>query len=194
MNFFKNFIEQYKIALDNISEKEFNKTVDLFVKLKKNKGRLFIIGLGGSAGNASHAVNDFRKLCNINAMALTDNVSEFTARVNDEGWENVFADWLKWNKANQKDLVLIFSVGGGNLKKKVSHNISKAIIYSKKRNIKIIGVVGKSNGDTYKNADNLHFINIIDQKLITPITESMQPFVWHMLVSHPKIQVNKTKW
>ena len=192
MNFFKNFIEQYKIALDNISEKEFNKTVDLFVKLKKNKGRLFIIGLGGSAGNASHAVNDFRKLCNINAMALTDNVSEFTARVNDEGWENVFADWLKWNKANQKDLVLIFSVGGGNLKKKVSHNISKAIIYSKKRNIKIIGVVGKSNGDTYKNADNLHFINIIDQKLITPITESMQPFVWHMLVSHPKIQVNKT--
>jgi D-sedoheptulose 7-phosphate isomerase len=194
MNFFKNFIEQYKIALDNISEKEFNKTVDLFVKLKKDKGRLFIIGLGGSAGNASHAVNDFRKLCNINAMALTDNVSEFTARVNDEGWENVFADWLKWNKANQKDLVLIFSVGGGNLKKKVSHNISKAIIYSKKKNIKIIGVVGKSNGDTYKNADNLHFINIIDQKLITPITESMQPFVWHMLVSHPKIQVNKTKW
>ena len=194
MNFFKNFIEQYKIALDNISEKEFNKTVNLFVKLKKNKGRLFIIGLGGSAGNASHAVNDFRKLCNINAMTLTDNVSEFTARVNDEGWENVFADWLKWNEANQKDLVLIFSVGGGNLKKKVSHNISKAIIYSKKRNIKIIGVVGKSNGDTYKNADNLHFINIIDQKLITPITESMQPFVWHMLVSHPKIQVNKTKW
>ena len=127
-------------------------------------------------------------------MALTDNVSEFTARVNDEGWENVFADWLKWNKANQKDLVLIFSVGGGNLKKKVSHNISKAIIYSKKKNIKIIGVVGKSNGDTYKNADNLHYINIIDQKLITPITESMQPFVWHMLVSHPKIQVNKTKW
>ena len=123
MNFFKNFIEQYKIALDNISEKEFNKTVDLFVKLKKDKGRLFIIGLGGSAGNASHAVNDFRKLCNINAMALTDNVSEFTARVNDEGWENVFADWLKWNKANQKDLVLIFSVGGGNLKKKESHNI-----------------------------------------------------------------------
>ena len=136
MNFFKNFIEQYKIALDNISEKEFNKTVDLFVKLKKDKGRLFIIGLGGSAGNASHAVNDFRKLCNINAMALTDNVSEFTARVNDEGWENVFSDWLKWNEANQKDLVLIFSVGGGNLKKKVSHNISKAIIYSKKRNIK----------------------------------------------------------
>ena len=118
MNFFKNFIEQYKIALDNISEKEFNKTVDLFIKLKKNKGRLFIIGLGGSAGNASHAVNDFRKLCNINAMALTDNVSEFTARVNDEGWENVFSDWLKWNEANQKDLVLIFSVGGGNLKKK----------------------------------------------------------------------------
>ncbi len=194
MSFFKNFIDQYKIAIENINEKEFEKTVNLFVKLKKNKGRLFIIGLGGSAGNASHAVNDFRKLCNINAMTITDNISEFTARVNDEGWENVFEDWLKWNQANNKDLVLIFSVGGGNLKKKVSHNISKAVMYSKKKKIKIIGVVGKSNGDTYSYADNLHFIRIIDQKLITPITESMQPFVWHMLVSHPKIQVNKTKW
>ena len=194
MNFFKNYKKQFKFALDNIDEKEFEKTVNFLVKLKKNRGRLFIIGLGGSAGNASHAVNDFRKLCNINAIAATDNVSEFTARVNDEGWENVFVDWLKWNTANRKDLVLIFSVGGGNLKKKISHNISKAIIYSKKKKIKIIGVVGKNNGDTYKYADNLYFIRIKDHKLITPITESIQPLIWHMLVSHPKIQVNDTKW
>lgn len=174
-----------------------NKIDDFATKLnqlRKRNGRLFFLGVGGGAGNCSHAVNDFRKLCNINAMTITDNISEFTARVNDEGWENVFEDWLKWNQANNKDLVLIFSVGGGNLKKKVSHNISKAVMYSKKKKIKIIGVVGKSNGDTYSYADNLHFIRIIDQKLITPITESMQPFVWHMLVSHPKIQVNKTKW
>ena len=194
MSHFSNFKKNFKFALDNININQYKKTISLLKILKKNKGRLFFIGLGGSAGNVSHAVNDFRKLCNINAIAITDNVSEFTARVNDEGWENVFMDWLKWNDANKKDLVFVMSVGGGNLKKKVSHNISKAIIYSKKNKIKIIGIVGKKNGDTYKYADNLHLVKLDDEKLITPITESMQPLIWHMIVSDPNIQENKTKW
>ncbi len=194
MSHFYNFKKNFKFALDNININQYKKTISLLKSLKKNKGRLFFIGLGGSAGNVSHAVNDFRKLCNINAIAITDNVSEFTARVNDEGWENVFMDWLKWNDANKKDLIFVMSVGGGNLKKKVSHNISKAIIYSKKNKIKIIGIVGKKNGDTYKYADNLHLVKLDDEKLITPITESMQPLIWHMIVSDPNIQENKTKW
>lgn len=194
MSHFSNFKKNFKFALDNIDINQYKKTISLLKSLKKNKGRLFFIGLGGSAGNVSHAVNDFRKLCNINAIAITDNVSEFTARVNDEGWENVFMDWLKWNDANKKDLIFVMSVGGGNLKKKVSHNISKAIIYSKKNKIKIIGIVGKKNGDTYKYADNLHLVKLDDEKLITPITESMQPLIWHMIVSDPNIQENKTKW
>ena len=136
MSHFYNFKKNFKIALDNININQYKKTISLLKSLKKNKGRLFFIGLGGSAGNVSHAVNDFRKLCNINAIAITDNVSEFTARVNDEGWENVFMDWLKWNDANKKDLIFVMSVGGGKLKKKVSHNISKAIIYSKKIKLK----------------------------------------------------------
>ena len=164
------------------------------VKLRERDGRLFIIGVGGSAGNCGHAVNDFRKLCGIEAYAPTDNVSELTARTNDEGWPTVFAEWLKVSRANAKDAILVFSVGGGNLEKNVSPNIVRAIEESKARGLKVFGIVGRDGGYTKKAGDVVVVIPAVEESRVTPHAEAFQAVVWHCLVSHPKLQKNATKW
>lgn len=170
------------------------KVVLLLKELRAKSGRLFLIGVGGSAGNASHAVNDFRKLCNIDAYTPVDNVSEITARTNDDGFENIFNNYLKLCKLNKNDILMVFSVGGGNQKKKVSVNIIKAIKFAKIKKSKIISIVGKSDGYAYKNSDIKIMIKVKDKKLVTPVSETFQVLLWHLLVSHPKLQINKTKW
>jgi D-sedoheptulose 7-phosphate isomerase len=163
-------------------------------KIKKNKGRIFFLGLGGSAGNSSHAVNDFRKLCEIECYAPTDNVSELTARTNDEGWKTIFIEWLKISNLNKKDAIFIFSVGGGNKEKKVSENLIYAINYAKYKKAKIFSFVGKNDGYAYKKSNISILIPIIDSKMITPFSESFQAILWHLLVSHPKLKKKPTKW
>jgi D-sedoheptulose 7-phosphate isomerase len=162
--------------------------------LRDRDGRLFIIGVGGSAGNCSHAVNDFRKLCGIEAYAPTDNVSELTARTNDEGWPTVFSEWLKVSRANAKDAILVFSVGGGNLEKNVSPNIVAAITEAKARGLRVLGVVGRDGGYTKKAGDCVVVIPTVEESRVTPHAEAFQAVVWHCLVSHPKLQKNATKW
>ena len=161
---------------------------------RKRNGRLFICGVGGSAGNSSHAVNDFRKLCNIDAYAPTDNISELTARTNDEGWESIFSGWIKVSRANENDSILIFSVGGGNESKQISMNLVNLIKESKKIGMKVFGIVGKKDGYTAKNADIVVTVPQIHKDRITPHSESFQTIIWHCLVSHPILQVNATKW
>lgn len=162
--------------------------------LRKREGRLFILGVGGSAGNASHAVNDFRKLCGIEAYAPTDNVSELTARTNDEGWDTVFAEWLKTSRANDQDAIFILSVGGGNLEKNVSPNLVKAIDEAKRRGLKILGIVGRDGGYAKKAGDIVVVVPTASPDRITPHAEGFQAVVWHCLVSHPVLQVQATKW
>jgi D-sedoheptulose 7-phosphate isomerase len=162
--------------------------------LRDRDGRLFIIGVGGSAGNCGHAVNDFRKLCGIEAYAPTDNVSELTARTNDEGWPTVFSEWLRVSRANAKDAILVFSVGGGNLEKNVSPNIVAAITEAKARGLRVLGVVGRDGGYTRKAGDCVVVIPTVEESRVTPHAEAFQAVVWHCLVSHPKLQKNATKW
>ena len=164
------------------------------VSLRVNEGRLFILGVGGSAANASHAVNDFRKLCAIETYAPTDNVSELTARTNDEGWETVFSEWLKISRLNKNDGILVLSVGGGSREKNVSVNLVNALDHAKSVGATIMGIVGRDGGYTAEVADVTVIIPTIDAGLVTPHTEAYQAVVWHCLVSHPKLQVQETKW
>lgn len=157
-------------------------------------GRLFLLGVGGSAGNCSHAVNDFRKLCGIEAYAPTDNVSELTARTNDEGWETVFAGWLETSKLNDKDAILVFSVGGGDAEKGVSVNLIRALELAKERGAKILGVVGRATGYTAQVADAAVIVPVETASHLTPQAEAFQAVVWHCLVSHPDLQTTATKW
>lgn len=157
-------------------------------------GRLFFLGVGGSAGNCGHAVNDFRKLCGIEAYAPTDNVSELTARTNDEGWETVFSAWLRTSRANDKDAVFVFSVGGGNAEKKISANIVRALDEAKTRGVTIFGVVGRDGGYTKKVGDHVVVIPTVNPDHVTPLSEAFQAVVWHCLVSHPSLKMNETKW
>lgn len=193
-NFITEYFNQIAVIAKLIDIKEINKLVYELKSLKKRNGRLFFLGVGGSAGNASHAVNDFRKLCNIESYCPTDNVSELTARINDDGWNSSFAEWLKVSKINRKDSIFIFSVGGGSKSKKVSVNLIQAIDYVKKKKIKIFGVIGKKNGYAKKKGDNIIVVPEINKKLITPFSEAFQAVIWHCLVSHPLLQTCKTKW
>lgn len=162
--------------------------------LRERGGRLFILGVGGSAGNCSHAVNDFRKLCGIEAYAPVDNVSELTARTNDEGWDTVFAAWMEVSRANNKDAILVFSVGGGDAERNVSMNIVRAVDEAKARGMKVFGVLGRATGHTAKHGDVVVVIPVADPAWITPHSEAFQAVVWHCLVSHPLLQIKKTKW
>jgi D-sedoheptulose 7-phosphate isomerase len=162
--------------------------------LRDRNGRLFFLGVGGSAGNCGHAVNDFRKLCGIEAYAPTDNVSELTARTNDEGWDTVFAAWLRTSRANKNDAVFVFSVGGGNLEKNVSPNIVAGLKEAKERGLKIFGVVGRDGGYTKKVGDCVILVPTVDASRVTPHTEAFHAVVWHCLVSHPALQQIATKW
>lgn len=177
-----------------IEKNKIEKLAKEIAKVKKNNGRFFFLGVGGSAGNSSHAVNDFRKLCKIEAYAPTDNASELTARINDDGWNSSFSEWLKISQLKKKDALFILSVGGGNIKKKVSLNLVEAIKFAKKKKTKIFGIVGNDGGFTKKNGDCVILIPTIEKKFITPFAESFQTIIWHCLVSHPLLQRVKTKW
>lgn len=194
----KKFINNYFKGISKISEtideKSILKLVEEIKKLKDRKGRIFFLGVGGSAGNSSHAVNDFRKLCNIEAYTPLDNISELTARINDDGWDTSLSNWLKISKLSHKDAIFVFSVGGGNLKKKISVNLIKAAIYAKKKKSKILGIVGKKDGFIGKNSDSVVIIPEVNKSLVTPYSEAYQAVVWHALVSHPILKSNKTKW
>jgi D-sedoheptulose 7-phosphate isomerase len=157
-------------------------------------GRLFVLGVGGSAANAGHAVNDFRKLCDIETYAPTDNVSELTARTNDEGWDTVFAAWLRTSRANENDAILVFSVGGGNAEHNVSMNLVSALKEAKERGCAVYGIVGRDGGYTGQVADAAVIVPTVDEKHVTPHTEAFQAVVWHCLVSHPALQTQDTKW
>ena len=164
------------------------------VRLRNRNGRLFILGVGGGAGHASHAVNDFRKIAGIEAYAPTDNVSELTARVNDDGWESVFFNWLKGSRLNSNDMVFVFSVGGGDMERNISPNLVRALGYAKEIGATICGVVGRDGGYTAKVADACIVIPTVNPKTVTPHTEAFQAVVWHLLVSHPALQAAPTKW
>jgi len=170
------------------------KMADLLVTVKAEGGRIFFLGVGGSAGNCSHAVNDFRKIVGIESYAPTDNVSELTARTNDEGWATVFVEWLKISKLQSKDVLCIFSVGGGNLEKNISPNLVEAIKLAKSVGAKVTGVVGRDGGYTAEYADACVIVPTVNPDTITPHSEAFQAVVWHLLVSHPKLKANQTKW
>ncbi|MEE3232945.1 MAG: SIS domain-containing protein [Candidatus Latescibacterota bacterium] len=194
----KDFIADYLDAssrvLNNLDHVALNEIVRVIVSLRERGGRLFILGVGGSAANAAHAVNDFRKLAHIETYAPTDNVSELTARVNDEGWETVFSSWLAGSRLNENDGVMVFSVGGGDAEKCISVNLIRALEYAKEKSASIIGIVGRDGGVTAQIADACVIIPTENEELVTPLAESYQALIWHMLVSHPEIQVAPTKW
>ena len=170
------------------------KVAELLATVKADGGRIFFLGVGGSAGNCSHAVNDFRKIVGIESYAPTDNVSELTARTNDEGWATVFVEWLKISKLQPKDALFIFSVGGGNLEKNISPNLVEAIKLAKSVGAKVTGVVGRDGGYTAQAADACVIVPTVNPETITPHSEAFQAVVWHLLVSHPKLKANQTKW
>ena len=197
-DFCMSFAEDYLAETVDIVRRIDGATVDRMAEglaaARSRGGRLFILGVGGSAGHASHAVNDFRKICGFEAYTPTDNVSELTARVNDEGWETSFVEWLKVSRLGDRDAVLVFSVGGGNVEKNVSVNLVRAIDEAKKRGAKIFGIVGKDGGYTRLVSDECVVIPTASTDRITPHTEGLCAVVWHMLVSHPALKVAQTKW
>jgi D-sedoheptulose 7-phosphate isomerase len=193
-NFTNCFLNESIASIKKINQSQIIRLIKTIEKVKLEKGRIFFLGVGGGAGNASHAVNDFRKLANIECYAPTDNVSELTARTNDEGWETTFENWLQVSKLNSKDMIFVFSVGGGNIEKKVSMNIVNAVNFAISVNARIGGVVGRDGGYTQAKSGNCVIVPVENSKHMTPISESFQALIWHLIISHPLIQENKTKW
>jgi D-sedoheptulose 7-phosphate isomerase len=194
MNFIKNYLNETIKIIQKIDIFQIKKIINLIKLVKKNKGRIFFIGVGGSAANASHAVNDFRKIVGIECYTPVDNISELTARTNDEGWENVFKNWLSTSNLNSKDMVFVFSVGGGDLKKKISVNIIEALKFARLKKAKICGIVGKNGGYTVKAANECLRIPVDNLKNLTPHSEAFQAVIWHLIVTHPELKKFKTKW
>ncbi|WP_434625457.1 SIS domain-containing protein [Azospirillum sp. B2RO_4] len=188
------FLAETARICELIDSAEVEEICSHLVALRERGGRLFILGVGGSAANCSHAVNDFRKLCGIETYAPTDNVSELTARINDDGWDGVFAAWLKASRANGKDAILVFSVGGGDAEKKVSVNLVVAIDYAKSLGMTVLGVVGRAGGHTKAAGDAVVVIPTVAASRVTPHAEAFQAVIWHSLVSHPALQIQQTKW
>ncbi len=188
------FLNDAVTIIRKIDQVQIKKMSEILQDIRKNGGRLFILGVGGGAGHASHAVNDFRKIAGIESYAPTDNVSELTARVNDDGWETVFESWLKGSRLTAKDCIFVFSVGGGNAEKNVSVNLVNALRYAKDTGTKIIGVVGRDGGYTAKVADACVIIPTVNEKTVTPQTEAFQAVVWHLIVSSPAMQKFEMKW
>jgi D-sedoheptulose 7-phosphate isomerase len=188
------YLAEAKEIILQLDSNLIEQVVEQFVSLRARKGRLFILGVGGGAGHASHAVNDFRKIADIEAYAPTDNVSELTARVNDDGWETVFENWLRGSRLNKKDMVLVFSVGGGDIARNISPNLVCALDYSTQIGATIIGIVGRDGGHTAKVANISIIIPTVNTNTITPHTEAFQAVLWHLLVSHPKLRTEEMKW
>lgn len=194
MSFAKEFLAEVQQVTSQLDVDAIEKCADELARVRERGGRLFILGVGGSAGNAGHAVNDFRKICGFEAYAPTDNVSELTARTNDDGWASIFSEWLKGSRLGAKDGLLIFSVGGGNLEKNVSPNLVGAIQLAKKAGASVIGIVGRDGGYTAKEASACVIVPTVNPTHVTPHSEAFQAVIWHLFVSHPKLKVSQTKW
>ncbi len=194
MTYIKEYLSEEIDIIKTINKKDINKMVNVIFDVRNASGRIFALGVGGSAGNASHAVNDFRKITGIESYAPTDNVSELTARVNDDGWDSVFVNWLKGSKLNANDCIFVFSVGGGNAEKNISNNLVEALKYAKKIGSKIIGIVGRDGGYTAKVSDAVVIIPVVNPETVTPHTEAFQAIIWHLIVSHPRLKHTQTKW
>ena len=194
MSYIEIYLQEAVNILGQLDRGAIQKLVDLLLALRTRHGRLFILGVGGSAGNASHAVNDFRKIAGIEAYTPTDNVSELTARVNDDGWESVFARWLEVSRLSNNDMVFVLSVGGGDLERNISPNLVRAVKYAKDKGAAVCGVVGRDGGYTAKIADACVIVPTVNPATVTPHAESFQALVWHALVSHPALQATPTKW
>jgi len=192
--YIKRYLNEVKNISDSIDQKIIDKIIKRILIVKKKQGRIFFLGVGGSASNCSHAVNDFRKIANIEAYTPVDNVAELTARTNDEGWETVFKEWLKTSKINKKDLLFILSVGGGSEKNKISVNIVNAIKYTKKIGCDIVGITGKKSGYTQKNSYACVVIPSQSSDTLTPHAEAWQAVIWHLIVTDPRVQSFKNKW
>jgi D-sedoheptulose 7-phosphate isomerase len=194
MSFSKQHLKESIEITEAIDPEIIEKIVELLVDVKATGGRLFVLGVGGSAANAGHAVNDFRKLAGIESYAPTDNVAELTARTNDEGWETVFSGWLKVSQITSKDCLFILSVGGGNKEKNISSNLIEAINLAKEVGARVTGIVGRDGGYTAQNSDVCLVVPTVNPNTVTPHSESFQTVVWHLMVSHPKLKSNPTKW
>ena len=194
MSYAQQHLNEVVSIIQKIDVDAIERVADLLASIKNEGGRIFFLGVGGSAGNCSHAVNDFRKIVGIESYAPTDNVSELTARTNDEGWATIFVEWLKISKLSKKDCVFIFSVGGGDLEKNISPNLVEALKLAKSVGAKVTGVIGRDGGYTAKVADTCVIIPTVNSETITPHSEAFQAVIWHLLVSHPKLKANQTKW
>jgi D-sedoheptulose 7-phosphate isomerase len=194
MGFAARFFDEARLVLDRLDTEVIERMAAALAQLREQGGRLFLLGVGGSAANCSHAVNDFRKIVGIEAYAPTDNVSELTARTNDEGWETVFVEWLKVSRLKPEDALFIFSVGGGNLEKNVSPNLVRALQYAKTVGSKILGVVGRDGGYTAKVGDAVCIVPTVNPDAVTPHSEAFQAVIWHLLVTHPALKAKQTKW
>src|SRR3989338_5053098 len=194
MSYAQQHLKEAVEIIQKIDVAAIEKMADLLATVKVEGGRIFFLGVGGSAGNCFHAVNDFRKIVGIESYAPTDNVSELTARTNDEGWASIFVEWLKTSKLAAKDALFIFSVGGGNLEKNISPNLVEALKLAKSVGAKITGVVGRDGGYTAQVANACVIVPTVNSETITPHSEAFQAVVWHLLVSHPKLKANQTKW
>lgn len=194
MKFITQFLAETKLIIDRIDTKALEGLIGALAQVRERQGRLFILGVGGSAANASHAVNDFRKIVGIEAYAPTDNVSELTARTNDEGWHTVFSSWLAVSRLSAKDAILIFSVGGGNAAKNVSPNLVEALRYGQAQGAALLGIVGRDGGYTAEVADHCVIIPTVNPDNITPHSEGFQALIWHLIVSHPALKHTQTKW
>ena len=194
MNFSSQFLKEAATILGRLDTAVIDRAVAILADTRRQKGRLFILGVGGSAANASHAVNDFRKICGFEAYAPTDNVSELTARTNDEGWAGIFESWLRVSQLHTGDTILVLSVGGGNLEKQVSPNLVAALQFAKQVGCKIVGIVGRDGGFTATVADACVLIPTVNPVHVTPHAEAFQAIVWHLMVSHPDLKACETKW
>ena len=194
MEYIDKYFSEVGEIIEKLDREQIREAIEIIVNVRKNGGRMFILGVGGSAANASHAVNDFRKIAGIETYTPTDNVSELTARTNDDGFESVFVNWLKTSKLNEKDCLLILSVGGGNAEKNVSVNLINAIHFAKEVKAKIIGIVGRDGGFTGKNADSCILVPVVNAESITPHSEAFQSVVLHLIVSHPEVKAFEMQW
>lgn len=194
MDYVSRYLTEVKEIVNNLDKEQIEKMAEIISELKKSGGRLFFLGVGGGAGNASHAVNDFRKIAGIESYSPSDNVSELTARINDDGWETSYVNWLRGSRLKKEDCIFVFSVGGGNEEKNISVNLVNALKFAKETGSKIIGIVGKDGGYTAKTADAAVIIPTVNPDTITPHTESFQGTVWHLLVTHPSVKEFEMKW
>lgn len=194
MNYITQYLQEATEILNRLDQAAIGRTVDLLSELRQRSGRLFLLGVGGGAGHASHAVCDFRKIAQIEAYSPSDNVSELTARVNDDGWESCYANWLRGCRLKEADMVFVFSVGGGNATKNVSANLVRALDHAREVGATICGVVGRDGGYTAQVADACVLVPVVNSSTVTPHTESFQAMIWHLLVSHPKLKAAEMKW